>query len=154
LYLAGSGQYFVVRVGPGQPPLGLENFPLKIPNFSIFFPSDQKNLIWLVQKIPGSKTHWPLIYTAAGQKYARGWARAHLYKYIAKRILFWRETQSISWNQFWTSLHQQNFNLYFYSFYSAACKSGSFKAHFFGCPFFFSVVSLTSDRSLTRVAGI
>jgi len=28
----------------GQPPLGLENFSLKIPNFSIFFPSDKKIL--------------------------------------------------------------------------------------------------------------
>jgi len=40
------------RVGSGQPPLGLENFPLKIPNFSTFCPSGQK--ISLV----GSKNTW------------------------------------------------------------------------------------------------
>jgi len=33
--------------------LGLENFPLKIPNFSIFFPSGQKNLFCLGKKVLG-----------------------------------------------------------------------------------------------------
>jgi len=35
--------------------MGLEIFPLKIPNFSIIFPSVQKNLIGLSKKVPGSK---------------------------------------------------------------------------------------------------
>jgi len=31
--------------------MGWENFPLKIPNFSIVFASDKKNLFWLGQKV-------------------------------------------------------------------------------------------------------
>jgi len=35
--------FVVVWVGSGRPPLGLVNFPLKIPNYSTFFPLDKKN---------------------------------------------------------------------------------------------------------------
>jgi len=41
---------------------GIRNFPLKIPIFSIFFTSGQKNLCGLGQKVPRSKMGWPLIY--------------------------------------------------------------------------------------------
>jgi len=37
-------------------------FPLKMSNFSIFFPSDQKNLFGSGQKVTGSKVGQPLIY--------------------------------------------------------------------------------------------
>jgi len=62
----GSGSEFF---DSGQPPLGLENFSIKIPNFSIFFLQVKKNIIGSGQKISGSgqkisgsKTGWPLIY--------------------------------------------------------------------------------------------
>jgi len=46
----GSGQFFVARVGSGRVShlwFGLEfrKFPLKMSNFSIFFPSGQKKLL-------------------------------------------------------------------------------------------------------------
>jgi len=58
----GPGQFFVARVGSAIFGLGLENFPLKIPKFSIFFLSDQKKFIGSGQKVPESKTGQPLIY--------------------------------------------------------------------------------------------
>jgi len=42
LIRVGSGIYFGTRVGSGQPPTGLENFPQNPPNFSIFLPLGQK----------------------------------------------------------------------------------------------------------------
>jgi len=50
---SGSGQFFVAWVGPAifGLDLGFENFP-KIPNFFIFSPPGQKNLIGLGQKEP------------------------------------------------------------------------------------------------------
>jgi len=42
--------------------MGLENFPLKSQNISIFPPLAQKNLFGLGQKVPGSKVGRPLIY--------------------------------------------------------------------------------------------
>jgi len=39
-------------------------------NFSIFFPSDQKNIFGLDQKVPGSKVGQPLIY--CGSKVSSG----------------------------------------------------------------------------------
>jgi len=70
------GSVFGVLGGSGQPYLwfGVGKFPLKIPNFSIFFPSDQKNHIGLGQKVPGSKTGQPLTY--CGPKVCSGWVRA------------------------------------------------------------------------------
>jgi len=56
--------------------LGLENFPLKIPNFSVFSPSYQKNLLGLGQKVFWSKTGWPLNYCRS--KVCSGRVRAHL----------------------------------------------------------------------------
>jgi len=46
LIRVGSGQFFVAHVGLGQPCLwfGFGKFPLKIPNFLIFFTSDQKKI--------------------------------------------------------------------------------------------------------------
>jgi len=52
-------------------------FPLKTSNFSIFFPSGQKNLFGSGQKVPGSKLGWPLIY--CGSKVSSGQFRTHLY---------------------------------------------------------------------------
>jgi len=54
-------------MGPGRVShlwFGFEfgKFPLKIPNFSIFFPLGQKNLFETGQKVPGSKASRPLIY--------------------------------------------------------------------------------------------
>jgi len=46
----------------GQPALNLENFPLKSPNLSIFFPGIIKISSCQVKKIPGSMVGWPLIY--------------------------------------------------------------------------------------------
>jgi len=54
----GPGQKFFNQVLSGQPPLGLENFPLK----SQIFPSDQKNIIRLGKKIPRLMKGRPLIY--------------------------------------------------------------------------------------------
>jgi len=53
----GPGQIFVDQVGSAifGLNLGFGNFPLKIPNFSIFCPLGQKNLIGYGQKLPGSK---------------------------------------------------------------------------------------------------
>jgi len=51
-------------------------FLLKMSNFSIFFPSDQKNLFGSSQKVPGSKAGWPLIY--CGLKVSLGWVGEHL----------------------------------------------------------------------------
>jgi len=56
---------------------GFGKFPLKIPNFSIFFPSSQKNIVGLGLKVPGSKMVQPLIY--CGSKACSGQARVHLY---------------------------------------------------------------------------
>jgi len=41
---------------------GFGNFPLKIPNFSIFCTSGKKNVIWSGRKVPGSEPGKPLIY--------------------------------------------------------------------------------------------
>jgi len=49
---------------------GFGNFPLKIPNFSIFCPADQKNIIGSGQKVPGSQPGWAFLFTL-GQKYVR-----------------------------------------------------------------------------------
>jgi len=46
-------------------------FALKTSNFSIFFPSGQKNLFGSGRKVPGSKAGWPLIY--CGSKVSLGW---------------------------------------------------------------------------------
>jgi len=54
----GPDQIFFTWLSLG---LGFEKFPLRIPNFSIFFPLGQKNLIWPGQKLPGSKTGWHII---------------------------------------------------------------------------------------------
>jgi len=45
-------------------------FPLKMSNFSIFFPSDQKNRFGSGRKVPGSKPGRPLIY--CGSKVSSG----------------------------------------------------------------------------------
>jgi len=60
-------------------------FPLKMSNFSIFFPSGQKNLFGLGTKVPGSKAGRPLIY--CGSKVSSGWARAHLYSLTINSFL-------------------------------------------------------------------
>jgi len=57
---------------------GFGKFPLKASNFSIFFPSSQKNLIWSGQKVPGSKVGLPLIY--CGSRECSGRVRAPLYR--------------------------------------------------------------------------
>jgi len=62
LRVMGPGQNFLTRVGLGQPSFGFRKFPLKIPNFSIFFPSVHKNLFGLGQKITGSNKGWTHIY--------------------------------------------------------------------------------------------
>jgi len=54
---------------------GFGKFPLKITIFSIFSPFGSKK-ISSGQKVPGSKTGWPLIYY--GSKVCSGWVRAHL----------------------------------------------------------------------------
>jgi len=41
---------------------GFGKFPLKMSNFSIFSPSDQKTVIGSGQKVPESEPGWPLIY--------------------------------------------------------------------------------------------
>jgi len=67
-------------LGSGQPSLvwhlAYGKFPLKIPNFSIFCPSGQKNLIRKGQKVSGSKPGRHLIY--CGSKVCSGRDRAHL----------------------------------------------------------------------------
>jgi len=55
----GPGQKFLILVGSAIFGLGLENFRLKIPNFSIFFLSGQKKSHWVRSK---SKIGWPLIF--------------------------------------------------------------------------------------------
>jgi len=64
-----SGQFFVARVRSGRvsnPWFEFEKFPQKMSNFSIFFPSDQKNLFGWVKKYPGQR-RVGLLFTA-GQK--------------------------------------------------------------------------------------
>jgi len=51
-------------------------FPFKILKYLNFFPCCQKNLIGTGQKIPRSKTGWPLIYYRS--KVRSGWVRDHL----------------------------------------------------------------------------
>jgi len=60
-----SGHFITAQfwTDQGQSPLGLENFPLKIPNFSIFCPSGQET--------PGSKIGRPLI--NCGSKVCTSW---------------------------------------------------------------------------------
>jgi len=67
--MMGQGQRFLTLIGSGLVShlwLGFEfgKFPLKISNFSIFYPSGQKILFGLGQKVPRSKAGWPLIYNA------------------------------------------------------------------------------------------
>jgi len=64
-------------MGPGQKRVshlwfGFEfgKYPLKMSNFSIFFPSGQKTLFGSGQKIPRSKEGLPLIY--CGSKVSSG----------------------------------------------------------------------------------
>jgi len=61
---------------PGRVGFEFGNFPLKMSKFSIFFPSDQKNLFGSGQKVPGLKAGWPLIYCRS--KLGSDWVRAHL----------------------------------------------------------------------------
>jgi len=74
---------------------GLEIFPLKIPNFSMFLPLGQKNLIGSGQKVPGSKTGQPLIY--CGSKVCSGQGPSLmaklLYYHIISGIYFLTEAQ-------------------------------------------------------------
>jgi len=70
----GPGSTFLTQVGSGQPTLGLENFPARIPNFQLLV---QKNLE-SASKITGSKTGRFLVYF--GLKVCSGQVRAHLYK--------------------------------------------------------------------------
>jgi len=67
LLVMGPGQNFLIRIGPGRVNhlwFGLEfgKFRLKMSNFSIFYPSGQKNLFGLGPKVHGSKVGRPLIY--------------------------------------------------------------------------------------------
>jgi len=48
--LLGSGRVSHLSFG-----FGIGKFPLKIPNFSMYALWVKKNLIWSVQKVPGSK---------------------------------------------------------------------------------------------------
>jgi len=57
----GWGQFFVARGGSAIYGLDLENFLLRMSNFSIFFPSAQKNIFEFGQKVTQSKTGQPLI---------------------------------------------------------------------------------------------
>jgi len=71
----GPGQKFLTRVGSGRVShlwFGLEfgKFPLKTSNFSIFYPSGQKNCFGSGRKVPGSKPGRPLIY--CGSKVSSG----------------------------------------------------------------------------------
>jgi len=71
---SGSKDFALGRVG--QPPLVLENFPLKIPNCSNFDHLGQKISLGQVKKIPWSNTGRPLIY--CWSEVYSVWARAHL----------------------------------------------------------------------------
>jgi len=78
----GPGQKFLTQVGSGQVSylwfvFEFGKFHLKMSNFSIFFPSHQKNLFRLGQKVSRLKAGWPLIY--CGSKVSSGRVRAHLY---------------------------------------------------------------------------
>jgi len=46
----GSGQFLVAQVGSAVFGLGLENYPLKLQNFSIFFPLGQKKSLRIGSK--------------------------------------------------------------------------------------------------------
>jgi len=59
----------VIGLGENWFGFGFGKYPLKISNFSIFFPPGQKNLFWLSQKVPG-----PLI--CCRSKVCLGWVRA------------------------------------------------------------------------------
>jgi len=82
----GPGQFFVAWVGSGWVShlwfgFGSGKFPnMKIPNLSIFFPSDQKNLIRSGQKVPGSKMGRPVIY--CGSKVCSGRVKALAHSYL------------------------------------------------------------------------
>jgi len=69
LLVMGPGQFFVARVKSGQVgsaifglSLGFENSPKNPKFFNFICHSGQKNLTGLSQKVPWSKTGWPLIY--------------------------------------------------------------------------------------------
>jgi len=74
--MMGLGQNFLTWIASffcclgqvSQPPLGLENFHLKIPNFSILLPMGQSNLSVVGQKYPGQRRVGLLF--IAYQKYA------------------------------------------------------------------------------------
>jgi len=71
-----SDQFFIALVVSAIFGLGLENFSS---NSQIFqFIALQKNIIGLGQKVPGSKTGWPLVYY--GSKVCSGRVSAHLYR--------------------------------------------------------------------------
>jgi len=65
----GPGQKFLTRVGSGQPPMNLENFPPKTLIFSIFFPSDQKKY-WVGSKNTRVKDWFAPYLLVKTQKYA------------------------------------------------------------------------------------
>jgi len=72
---AGSGQQSLVWVWHWK-------IYLEIPNFSILCPlGPQKNIFGLGQKVPRSKTGWPLLYFGSGR------VRAHLYMYKTRDFL-------------------------------------------------------------------
>jgi len=74
----GPGQKILTQVRSGQPSMALfGKFPLKMLNFSIYFPSGQKNLFRSGKKVPRSNGGQPLIF--CGSKVCSGWVRAHLY---------------------------------------------------------------------------
>jgi len=61
----GPGKNFLTWVGSGQVShlwFGFGKFPLKMQIFSIFLPSDQKNLFGSGQKVPEAKAGQLLIY--------------------------------------------------------------------------------------------
>jgi len=64
----GTGQKFLTWLGSGLPHLNLKNIPQKS---LIFFPSDQKNLIGLGQKIPESCSREVSPLFTVCQKYAQ-----------------------------------------------------------------------------------
>jgi len=79
LLVMGLGQFFVAWVGSAIFGLGLENFPLKISNFSIFSPSGQKIFHWDGSKSTrapdGSASYLLRVKSMLGL----GWVSAHLY---------------------------------------------------------------------------